>query len=181
MGPSLPSYYDSNEGPHTGMSYLILEPAAFRSTWWPSWPSWPNTNMFKYVYVSDTKIYSNISDFLKWINSDFHLYKTFIWIYSDIRLCPKKWCEYIWIFIWVKILKQIYSDIRSSQNFDECHTLNQIQMIMLRTCGKSEKTLEKNLDTVLEPSIKVSWIVVVVVVVVVLQFWMVEVWKHALC
>ena len=48
----------------------------------------------------------------------------------------------------------------------------------LKTCGKSEKTLEKNLDTVLEPSIKVSWIVVVVVV---LQFWMVEVWKHALC
>ena len=78
-------------------------------------------------------------------------------------------------------MKQIYSDIRLSQNFDECHTLNQIQMIMLRTCGKSEKTLEKNLDTVLEPSIKVSWIVVVVVVVVVLQFWMVEVWKHALC
>ena len=47
-----------------------------------------------------------------------HLYE-----YIQIFVRVKKLCEYIRIFIRVKNLKRIYSDIRSSPNFDECHTL----------------------------------------------------------
>ena len=49
--------------------------------------------------------------------------KILIWIYSDIRSCQKISYEYIRIFVRVIFLTRIYSDIRSYQNPYECHTL----------------------------------------------------------
>ena len=82
-----------------------------------------NTNIFEYFWHEYLFRHSFVSDFLKRINSDIHSYKN---IYTNIfgySFVSKKLCEYIRIFIRVKNLKRIYSDIRSSPNFDECHTL----------------------------------------------------------
>ena len=49
--------------------------------------------------------------------------KILIQIYSDIRSCQKISYEYIRIFVCVIFLTRIYSDIRSYQNPYECHTL----------------------------------------------------------
>ena len=70
------------------------------------------------------QIYSNIQIFLIqifiWI---FVCIEILIQIYSDIRSCQKCSYEYIRIFVCVIFLTQIYSDIRSYQNPYECHTL----------------------------------------------------------
>ena len=76
------------------------------------------------------RIYSNIQIFLIqifiWI---FVRIQILIQIYSDIRLCQKMSYEYIRIFVRVIFLTQIYSDICSFQNQYECHTLLHWSMV----------------------------------------------------
>ena len=86
------------------------------------------------------RLYSNIQIFLiRRFIQIFVRIKILLRMYSNIHLCQKFWYEYIRIFVCNILLTRIHSDIRSCQNPYECHTLHQTHGLHL-TIGAHRPT-----------------------------------------